>query len=280
MAPESVVRPSDSGRLSTDLETEGHRNRDLHVQTTKVYVRVYLGGLPFSPPCSTIQSLILPLYQMGLDHLLSVIRLSTLTPHMIRAINIESIHNYGWRKRRARNLKRSITIQNADAVNHHIEPCFRVWNEPGQIVQAMAIHEPGISQINCLSTLRIKDAPLLFLNSNRPVLNKQVFGDLTCLSVARTSCGHVERLGSLHLTYIELTQAETIFEFLLRSCIVSTYLHIEAQLTFGVQAQDSGAWVFEAQGSHLYFTNDRCEEPLHFEISLNPMGDILVENFI
>ena len=145
---------------------------------------------------------------MGLDHLLSVIRLSTLTPHMIRAINMESIHNYGWCKRRGLNLRRSITIQNTDAVNHHIEPCFRVWNEPGQIVQAMAMDEPGFSQINCLSTLRIKDAPLLFLNSNRPVLNKQVFGDLTCLSVARMSCGRVEHLGSLHLTPLRHSQPD------------------------------------------------------------------------
>ena len=174
----------------------------------------------------------------------------------------------------------SLTITDEDALRHQLHRFHHEWNDPGRIIKAMGIDQPGSLHSIDRVDLHMQSMPLLWLNAGQPVVNSLVFGDLTCVCIPRMVAGEVHHLGLLKRHEVEREEAKAIFQFLLRSGIVESYLHIGSELTFNVRMLPSGGWVFDVHGSHLYFTNERCEEPLHFQLKISPNEEIQLQSFI
>lgn len=67
-----------------------------------------------------------------------------------------------------------------------------------------------------------------------------------------------------------------VVEALIRADIVRIWAHIEGEVCLVAEASAEGAYTARFTGHHVYYTNERNEAPLAFEVRIAPDGAIVV----
>lgn len=100
-------------------------------------------------------------------------------------------------------------------------------------------------------------------------VNSRYFSDLHRGDATRLGMGQTHVLGKfLDLTFTRLKPSELVM-FLLKSQVIETYWHLEAELRL-LRIEDSPA-AYRAlfHGVHTYFTNDRNEQSFAFVVAID-----------
>lgn len=129
--------------------------------------------------------------------------------------------------------------------------------------------------VGVIKRFAVAGKPLLWFNRDKTevVCDQDVFpnglqvADATNLAAGKTvEVGRIDRKALEELGILKLS------EFLIRSCAVQTWVHLESTLTLS----DSTANSTSFRGSHLYFTNQENNAPLAFTIHVDETGVITV----
>ena len=85
----------------------------------------------------------------------------------------------------------------------------------------------------------------------------------------RIAAGTTKRIGRALPAAISKLGPERLVLFLIEAQIIETYWHIEAKLRLVGEQKTAHAYTARFAGTHIYFTNERNEDPLDFAVSID-----------
>lgn len=144
---------------------------------------------------------------------------------------------------------------------------------------AEAITAEGHVPMACAAQFTVAGKPLFFFSRARklPVLDGALFSELAVGDATRLAPGERRELGRF-LGEGGALSGRQLALFLLHAGAVQTFWHIEARLCLArEEAPADGPYRAHFRGSHIYFTNERNEDPLAFVVELRPDGAIWLE---
>jgi len=152
-----------------------------------------------------------------------------------------------------------------------------VWPDT---VPAGEIHSADYRPVESLADLRLGDGPLLYFGQAGLLTDARFFSNLDRVSPPNMLIGSTKTIGRIHAMPLTSEQVEMVTLLLVRAEIINTYVHISADLGYSIKFIENEGWVVSFRGTHLYFTNDRNEDPLNFIFRIGPDGTMTVENLI
>lgn len=129
-----------------------------------------------------------------------------------------------------------------------------------------------------LASFSLSGTPFLAIDraARRVVVNNAVFSDLKRPDTTRMKPGTKFVMGKI-VSESLLARPWEVVAFLLESQLIETYQHLEA--TFSLQSEEESAENYQVvfKGTHIYFTNDRNEDPIAFRVTIDKKtGEIIV----
>ncbi len=110
--------------------------------------------------------------------------------------------------------------------------------------------------------VRLKDAPNV-------VINSRYFSALIKADVTKAIPGQPQPIGYFVDTEFKRLSARQLVIFLIESQIITTYWHVEAELTLTGEDDSPDFYQTRFEGQHIYFTNERNESKLDFTVRIN-----------
>ena len=165
-------------------------------------------------------------------------------------------------------------IHDSDSVLHEHRRHCRVFD----FHERFAAAEIGddFTPVEVVSRFRIDDSPLLWYTADKSqiVVDARRFTQLEAVDGTR---GRQAAIGRLLLAPAAAAAAgldgRTLLEFLIRAAVIQTFMHMSATVRIVHESTDGdGCYRALLGGSHIYFTNERNEDPLSFEFRLASDG--------
>ncbi len=111
------------------------------------------------------------------------------------------------------------------------------------------------------------------------IAQNELFAELNRGSALRNApTQNLGRLSALGLKHFAETP-RTLVAYLIEAQIIETFAHIESKLCLFEESRDGDVYTARVRGTHIYFTNQRNEDPLAFAVRVNLKdGGILLEH--
>ena len=171
---------------------------------------------------------------------------------------------------------KSVNIESDDDLSIELRAAG-VEADPHRLQTPAAAITRGIhSSIKCLESLKLDGQAFIFYSAGGLVTDEQLFSDLAHVNPLRMDAGERQPIGYVRASVGTLVEAEKIALALLRVGVVTTYLHIGAYLSYSTRRTADNGWCVSFRGVHVYFTNDRNEEPVAFDLQIDGEGLIFV----
>lgn len=138
-------------------------------------------------------------------------------------------------------------------------------------IQARSIDPEKFSPYAPLQELTLDDQPLLWeRDSGQVVLDNEIFSDLQFVDVTGFSGETIPTVVG-QITETDLTDEEwrTVLEFLLKSHLIRTYVHLESELCLDQETNSETAYTTHFTAVHRYCTSDCYEKPFEFTVTVD-----------
>lgn len=124
--------------------------------------------------------------------------------------------------------------------------------------------------MEALASKDVDDTPYLWrdVEENVAVVDARAFGDLTIADATRLPEGESATIGTLTTDGHKDLYPRAVLAFLLESRALATWAHIGSELCLTSERSEPGRYVAVVKGTHTYFTNEKNEDPLRFEFSI------------
>jgi len=138
-------------------------------------------------------------------------------------------------------------------------------------ISAVAIDPAVFTPLPHLAAYTIGSDPLMGRSAatKRVVVSSAYFSDLERADATRIAAGTTKRIGRALPAAISKLGPERLVLFLIEAQIIETYWHIEAKLRLVGEQKTAHAYTARFAGTHIYFTNERNEDPLDFAVSID-----------
>ena len=111
----------------------------------------------------------------------------------------------------------------------------------------------------------------------RVAVEVSLFSDLSRADATRPVQGRF-KIGTYRDLPFAVLKPRQIAEFLIESQIINTFWHVEADLCLVAEEDSADSYRAHFKGKHIYFTNERNEEPLDFTIIIDKKtGEMFLE---
>jgi len=142
-----------------------------------------------------------------------------------------------------------------------------------------AVHiTPEMVRLPHLASFTFDGIPLMAIDraNKRVVVSGTFFSQMNRPDATRMNPGETFVMGKVIDARL-LEKAPELVEFLLESQLIETYQHLESTLKCVGQNNTKDLFTADFTGSHVYFTNDRNEDPLAFRVLIDKKtGEISV----
>lgn len=137
---------------------------------------------------------------------------------------------------------------------------------------------PDHAPVRVVEAFQVAGRPLLFF---RPDLSAAVVdaaraGDLTVADPTRMRPDEEAEVGRVAPEVVAALGGRGVLELLLRAGVVRVYWHIGAELSLEAERDDAGAYEADVAGTHVYFTNQKNEQPVAFTLRVEADGVVRV----
>ncbi|MFT5467312.1 MAG: hypothetical protein ACI8UO_002416 [Verrucomicrobiales bacterium] len=130
--------------------------------------------------------------------------------------------------------------------------------------------------VEAVKRFRVAAQPLLYFNPARTavVCDEEAFpAGLNVVDATSLGAGEGESIGFVSSAVVEELGMQNLAEFLIRSDVVQTWVHIESNLEMTDIADDFASF----SGHHVFFTNEENRCSLAFTIRLTDSGELTVQ---
>ena len=149
--------------------------------------------------------------------------------------------------------------------------------QAGKTISAVKITDE-MERVPHLASYSMDGKPLLAIDRahQRVVVNESFFGELKRPDVTRMRAGESVAVGKIIEPKL-LEDPGFLVSFLIESQLIETYQHLEATIKLKGEKNTPESFVAGFEGTHIYFTNDRNEDPIRFNVTIDKKtGEILV----
>lgn len=116
---------------------------------------------------------------------------------------------------------------------------------------------------------------LFYTGDHDVVVNGALISPLEVAHATSMSKGDEAVVGTLSTAGAKMDGLSWV-EFLIAADAIQTWMHIEANLCVTIEKATAEAFMADVQGTHIYFTNERNEDKIHFAVKIDGAGVITV----
>lgn len=131
-----------------------------------------------------------------------------------------------------------------------------------------------------LGDMTLDGQPIAWQKANgNVVMDNKIFSDLQFIDVTGFA-GDLTPTVIGQITETDLTDDEwrTVLEFLLKSHVIRTYVHLEADLCLDQESNEAESYLAHFTGVHRYCTSECYEKPFEFTLSVDKQsGNISIQ---
>lgn len=135
------------------------------------------------------------------------------------------------------------------------------------------VHLPA----SCTKDYKVGSRPMFYFSpgSKEMVVDAKHFSELKVADATRVKAGQRTVVGRATPAVLEAVPRRKLARFLLQATAIHTYWHIKADLCLVKEEQpEGGPYRAHFQGAHLYFTNERNEDPISFGVEITKEGEL------
>lgn len=147
-------------------------------------------------------------------------------------------------------------------------------------LEARSIDTEKFSPYTPLEDLTLDDQPLAWeTTSGKVVVDNEIFSDLQFVDVTGFTGELVPFvIGQLTETDLKDDEWRTVLEFLLKSHVIKTYAHLEAEVCLAEEVNSDTEYSAYFSAVHRYCTSDCYEVPYAFTVKVNKQtGNISIQ---
>lgn len=147
-------------------------------------------------------------------------------------------------------------------------------------LEARSIDKEKFSPYTPLENVTLDDQPLAWeTTSGKVVVDNEIFSDLQFVDVTGFTGDLIPFvIGQVTETDLKDEEWRTVLEFLLKSHVIKTYVHLEAEVCLAEEVNSDTEYSAYFSAVHRYCTSDCYEEPYAFTVKVNKQtGNISIQ---